>query len=465
MVSDILGQVLVVSGGSGYNELVGATPNAIYVLPGSTSAAVAMKRPDNSCLSHPHGREALYALLSHRIPIEGPSSLIKQEWMEILEGKHRLWQGIDPEKRECVRGFLVQFESEVLHRAHRSFNFRGGSIGNFFLVAMQRFFRSIQSAIFLFSALLDIPTALPDCRVLPAINTNRTVTIAARLEDGQTIFGQCEISHPAMQSRASDVDSVYSDICTRPHSRDLTPTSSVNDLRQAASGPIPNSNIVEPRHTPLAIDNISDDARSRNYQGDTSDDNDDSDQASEPEQESMGNLTFSKIDENAKLDAPISRVFYVNSLRNEVFPSPNPTYLTALKNCRMMVYSCGSLWTSIIPCLSLRGLGNAIATSPTLRHKVLLLNSSHDRETRGMTATDFVMAITSSLNRIKQNSHDHQETSEYAVHTLVTHVVYLRQSKIAIDVSELETLGVKCVQIDNEDADDKFNEACMLNDN
>lgn len=33
--NDILGQVLVVSGGSGYNDLVGATPNAIYVLPGT----------------------------------------------------------------------------------------------------------------------------------------------------------------------------------------------------------------------------------------------------------------------------------------------------------------------------------------------------------------------------------------------------------------------------------------------
>ena len=41
--------------------------------------------------------------------------------MEILEGKHHLWQGIDPEKRECVRGFLVQFESDILHRAPVSY--------------------------------------------------------------------------------------------------------------------------------------------------------------------------------------------------------------------------------------------------------------------------------------------------------------------------------------------------------
>ena len=86
--------------------------------------------------------------------------------MDIIEGRHPLWEGIDAEKRECVRGFLVQFESDVLHRAHRNFNFRGGSIGNFFLAAMQRFFRSIQSAIFLFAAVTEIPTGMPGCEVL-----------------------------------------------------------------------------------------------------------------------------------------------------------------------------------------------------------------------------------------------------------------------------------------------------------
>ena len=30
-----LGHVIVVSGGSGYNNLVGATPSAIFVLPGT----------------------------------------------------------------------------------------------------------------------------------------------------------------------------------------------------------------------------------------------------------------------------------------------------------------------------------------------------------------------------------------------------------------------------------------------
>lgn len=164
-------------------------------------ASLAAKRGDNKYnLGYPGSREALLRLLTYRLPMGGPIKEIKQEWMEIIEGKHRLWRGIDPEKRECVRGFLVQFHSDILHRAHRNFNFRGGSIGNFFLAAMQRFFRSIQSAIFLFSALTDISSVLPGCHVVPAINTNKTTTIAAKLTDGKMLVGQCEISHPSVES-------------------------------------------------------------------------------------------------------------------------------------------------------------------------------------------------------------------------------------------------------------------------
>jgi 2-phospho-L-lactate transferase/gluconeogenesis factor (CofD/UPF0052 family) len=41
----------------------------------------------------------------------------------------------------------------------------------------------------------------------------------------------------------------------------------------------------------------------------------------------------------------------------------------------VLVYSCGSLFTSIVPCLTLRGLATAISTSPTLKAKVLLRES------------------------------------------------------------------------------------------
>lgn len=96
-------------------------------------------------------------------------------------------------------GFLVHFQSEILRRAHRNFNLRGLSVGNAFLSAAQKFFRSIQSAIFLFSATTLV--AGSGAAVLPCINTNHTATIAAELEDGSTLVGQCEISHPARPTR------------------------------------------------------------------------------------------------------------------------------------------------------------------------------------------------------------------------------------------------------------------------
>ena len=376
--NDILGQVLVVSGGSGYNDLVGATPNAIYVLPGTSLylmssirqrrcvtivmkrcshptqgrlrvrtspliarnhscaryarftyaggpslgdirsrlvrlAAIAMTHRDESCLSQPHSREALYALLMHRLPLEGSSRAIKQEWMDILEGKHKLWRGIDPEKRECVRGFLVQFESDVLHRAHRNFNFRGGSIGNFFLVAMQRFFRSIQSAIFLFSALVGIQAALPDCRILPAINTNRTVTIAALLENGESIVGQCEISHPSVRPTANVQEFISSHVSTRQPSPEATPSASVHNIQQLDT--------ISPSqaHKQLLSRSIggqggASDASSAHSMDDIEFGDDDEEQNEHSDsEEDLGNLAFSKLDESAVLQSPISRTSFANT--------------------------------------------------------------------------------------------------------------------------------------------------------
>lgn len=54
-------------------------------------------------------------------------------------------------------------------------------------------FGSLPSAIFLFKSVASVA---PGTHVIPVINTNQTVTIAAELENGETIVGQCAISHP-----------------------------------------------------------------------------------------------------------------------------------------------------------------------------------------------------------------------------------------------------------------------------
>lgn len=47
----------------------------------------------------------------------------------------------------------------------------------------------------------------------------------------------------------------------------------------------------------------------------------------------------------SKLDAPIERVFYMNAYGQEIYPSPNPEFLQSLRVRKVLVYSCGSLWT------------------------------------------------------------------------------------------------------------------------
>ncbi|WFD25859.1 hypothetical protein MNAN1_000826 [Malassezia nana] len=472
-----LGKVLVISGGSGYNDLIEVTPSAIFVMPGSSSgsypvlmkeiirvlggpsigdirsrlvrlASLAAKCGEHKYnLGYPGSREALQRLLTYRLPMSGPIKEIKQEWMEIIEGKHRLWRGIDPEKRECVRGFLVQFHSDILHRAHRNFNFRGGSIGNFFLAAMQRFFGSIQSAIFLFSALTDISSVLPGCQVVPAINTNKTTTIAAKLNDGKMLVGQCEISHPSAESMKT------SDEPAKPPPR----VRRFSELQDSVLG-LGQS----PRLHHLALRSSLEPHSMRTVSSaHTMDDSDFSDEVDDlfedeafnlPEvSEALGNLMYGAKDEALPLSAPIERLFYVNSYRNEVFPAPNSAFLTGLQCSTTLVYSCGSLWSSIMPCLVLCGIPQAIARSPQLRYKVLLLNTQHDRESFGLVATDFIRYVA----RLTQN-----HMSLFELH-YITHVVYARQGRIDPCVPDLEQMGIHCIGVDANEENPRLDEQLL----
>lgn len=65
-------------------------------------------------------------------------------------------------------------------------------------------------------------------------------------------------------------------------------------------------------------------------------------------------------------------MFYINDYGQEIKPDPNPEMLQHLAHKDVLVYACGSLWTSIVPCLALKGVASAIAKSKTLKAKVLL---------------------------------------------------------------------------------------------
>jgi hypothetical protein len=137
-----------------------------------------------------------------------------------------------------------------------------------------------------------------------------------------------------------------------------------------------------------------------------------------------------------------------------------------------------------VPPLALSGVGSTIATSPTLKHKILLLNGSYDRESDGLDAVEFVSraercspcsctetwlqirAVTDHLNgsirhppsgstrsplsssqllhpERDQNRYQHQ----YTACDYITHLFYLEQSSIPVDMGRLEEMGIQAVAI------------------
>jgi len=119
----------------------------------------------------------------------------------------------------------------------------------------------------------------------------------------------------------------------------------------------------------------------------------------------------------------------------------------------VLVYSCGSLWTSIIPCLALTGVANAIARSRSLRAKVLLLNSQNDRETDGYTAIDYLQTIVRTLNA-PRNPQSYGGIGEvnttYPTSAFITHLVYLKGTRVRVDVERITAIGVRCVEVDGQ---------------
>ncbi|CAO3640928.1 unnamed protein product [Mucor fragilis] len=410
--------------------------------------------------------KAIKDLLSYRLPADKDLQKVRDEWALIVEGRHSLWNDISIEKKEAIRGFLTLFDFEILKRAHKRFNFCNGSVGNFFLTGARLFTGSLEAAIFLFASMTGI-TSVPTS-VVPVINTNQTATIAASLANGETLVGQCEISHPSpfQQKRKNGA-------CT-PRKKRMNPIDAFSYFED-----------------PINI-------------------------TSEPKDMDNANLFFSKhIDE--KLTSPIDRIYYINEYGQEIYPVPNPKVVSQLSSKKALVYSIGSLYTSLIPCLVLRGVGNAIVQSQSLRHKILLLNGTNDRETSDYTATDFINAIASALNESQridarrafyQSCDDEEDeydddmdddlyasnsrTSSIAstviqtppssyslnnqlssmaigsmpaspshryppfpsnsfypspVSSFITHMVYLDNSAIPVDTAAIERLGIKCVRM------------------
>ncbi|KAF7340159.1 UPF0052-domain-containing protein [Mycena venus] len=388
---------VVISGGTGGNAICSAFgSNACYVLPvsddgGSSSEIIRVLGgpsigdirsrlvrliPNAPPASPLH---AIRTLLAYRLPAHYSEREARDEWRDIIEGRSVLWNGIPNDRKETIRGFLVNFESELLKRAHKNFTFVNGSIGNYFIAAAQGFFRSLPASIFLFSSITN-----SQANILPVIITNHTVTIAAELENGEKLVGQCEISHPVPSQSSEGPNITVSDA--------LSP---VDGMGEAISQ---RKNVMFEQTTGKG--------------------------------------------EYQPLGARISRLFYMNAYGFEIHPSPNPEYISALAANDMLVYSCGSLWTSIIPCLALRGVAGAIARSRSLRAKVLLLNAKNDRETDGYTAVDYINAIVRTLNAHYNTqsyglAYGSGSNTTFPVSAFITDLIYLKDTSVQVDLRQI----------------------------
>lgn len=258
---------------------------------------------------------------------------------------------------------------------------------------------SLESSIYLLSQICSIP---PSTSVLPAINSNFSHHISAGLADGTVITGQNAISHPSEPTSLPDVNNN-------------------NNGGAAEDTDTDAHDLIEDANLPGSLPTLR-----RQY------------------------IEFSKSSEdNDDLPSRIERVWYINPYGHEIRPRANPRVVEAVGAAHAVVYSIGSLYTSIVPSLVLRGVGHAIAHAG-VRHKVLILNSGNDRETgpsaAPFTAVDFVQAIARAAAESQGEFGGfgrHNEVRRY-----VTHLVHMEgEGTPVVDKDALAGLGVDCIRV------------------
>ena len=318
---------------------------------------------------------------------------------------------------------------EMLKRARppaNTFNFQSAAIGNLFLTGARLFSGSFESAIYLLAMIGGVDET--KTAVLPAIVSNFMHHIAAGLEDGSVISGQNAISHPSVPTALASSDA---------SSPTLEPTQQTKGIGFTAD---PDEEDAMP---PSTIPDLR-----------------------------FSSIAFSKA-HDTPLPSRIQRIWYISPYGHETRPTPNPNVLAALNNSEAIIYSIGSLYTSIIPNLILKGIGEAIARRPKAK-KILILNGSLDRETGGYTAMNFVSAIAQACEESQDPPHEHDgqpsaaatsclqpTASSYTSSNLharhshkylhppsmyVTHLIHLEgEGTPAVDKSLLNTMGIECI--------------------
>ncbi|EPE35605.1 CofD-like protein [Glarea lozoyensis ATCC 20868] len=328
--------------------------------------------------------EAIRTFFNHRL--SSTPTLAEQEWQSIVLGTHFLWTSIPSHKKELIRSFLNNLNLEIVKRARPSsiFNFQSASVGNLFLTGARLFVGSFESAIYLLGAITSVPQ---NVSVIPAINSNFSHHISAGLTDGTVIVGQNEISHPSAPTSAPAVS---------PHARRVSLATDIEDANLPGT------------HPTLRKQNI----------------------------------TFAKSD-TPDLPSPIQRIWYINPYGQEIRPTPNPKVLDAISAAGVVIYSIGSLYTSILPSLVLKGVGERVRSA---EYKILILNGCIDRETRSLSSGDFTAK--DFIKAIGQACKAEEEIQESEYREYVSHVVHLQgEGTPRVDKSELAGWGIETVRL------------------
>lgn len=252
-------------------------------------------------------------------------------------------------------------------------------------------------------------------QVIPAINSNHAHHIAAGLADSTVIIGQNQISHPSSKLLDFPPSLAPSAAPSAPGSEDGIDVFEEEAIEEEEDANLPGS--LASLRTP--------------------------------------NIEFSKNDKSA-LSSRIERIWYINPYGQEIRPPANPKVLSVIEQAEAVIYSIGSLYTSLTPCLVLRNVGSTLAATGRSTPKILLLNGFHDRETgpdhATFTATEFVRALARSCassdppflrSSLMRGELPKEDLSKY-----VTHVIYLSgNGSPAVDVVELKSLGIECFQV------------------
>ena len=236
--------------------------------------------------------------------------------------------------------------------------------------------------------------------VLPAIVSNFSHHICAGLSDGTVITGQNNISHPSEPTALNS----FGD---QPEYRHMNPLANGSDTT------------IEDANLPGSLPTLR-----------------------------KPNINFSKASEEP-LQARVERIWYINPYGQEMRPLPNPKALEAIDAADAIIYSIGSLYTSIIPSLILQGVGAAIAQPAGPRFKILILNGTLDRETGGYTASEFLDGIC----RACLESQGHvfsagREVLRKDWRLFVTHLIHLEGEGVpTVDRNEMVQHGIECVRL------------------